>query len=127
MSDIIWDLVQQCQIDKLNKNADSIRDVVAKDQAQIQGNVSAMEERFSSLALITRALFELLAERAGLTEQDLAKKMNEIDLRDGKADGKMSATPKKCPSCGSVMSTRFNRCLFCGYQERNADPFNAVK
>ncbi len=126
-ADFIWNLVQQCQIDKLNKTADAVKDVVARDQASIKGDVNTMEERFASLAIITRALFEILAERAGVTDQDLVKKIGEIDLRDGRADGKMTPTPKSCPSCKSAISARFNRCLFCGYKDQDADPFNTVK
>ena len=48
-------------------------------------------------------------------------------LHDGKADGRMTPLPKKWPSCQSMMAPRFYRCLFCGYRDQSADPFNTVK
>ena len=123
----IWDVFQQYQIHKLDKTFDAAKDVIAQDQAGQQATLGQMEERMDRLALICRAMFELLEERTGLTDQDLVKKIAEVDLRDGKADGRITATAKPCPSCGSMMSPRFNRCLFCGHKDSSGDPFNPVK
>ena len=81
----VWDVFQQYQIHKLNKTFDAAKDVVAQDQAGMQTTVGQVEEKLESLALICRALFELLEEKTGLTEQELAKKIAEVDLRDGQA------------------------------------------
>jgi hypothetical protein len=123
----IWDVFQQYQIHKLNKTFDAAKDVVAQEQAGQAATLGQMEEKFDRLALICRAMLELLEERTGLTDQDLVKKIAEVDIRDGKADGKMTAKAKPCPSCGSMMSPRFNRCLFCGHKDGSGDPFNTVK
>ena len=123
----IWNVFQQHQIHKLNKTFDGAKDAIAQDQAGQQATLGQVEERLDYLTLINRALFELLAERTGLTEQELAAKITEIDLRDGKEDGKMTATAKPCPACGSMISPRFNRCLFCGHKDVSGDPFNRVK
>lgn len=123
----IWDVFQQYQIHKLDKTFDAATDVIAQDQAGQQATLGQLEERMDRLALICRAMFELLEERTGLTDQDLAKKIAEVDLRDGKADGRITATAKPCPSCGSMMSPQFNRCLFCGHKDSSGDPFNPVK
>ncbi len=123
----IWDVFQQYQIHRLNKTFDAARDVIAQDQAGQQVTLDRMDDKVDQLALICRALFELIEERTGLTEQDLVAKITEVDIRDGKADGKMTAQAKPCPSCGSMMSPRFNRCLFCGHKDTSGDPFNTVK
>jgi hypothetical protein len=123
----IWDVFQQYQIHRLNKTFDGAKDVIAQDQAGQQATLGQMEEKMGRLALICRAIFELLAERTGITEQEFVKKIAEVDLRDGKADGKMTASAKPCPSCGSMMSPQFNRCLFCGHKDASGDPFNPVK
>ena len=124
--DFIWNVVQQCQINKLNKTFGAAKDVVAQDQAGMQSAVGQVEERLDHLALICRAMFEILKEKGGVSDQDLVRKIAEVDLRDGQADGKMTAKAKPCPSCGSMMSPRFNRCLFCGHHDEAGDPFNAV-
>ena len=123
----IWDVFQQYQIHKLNKTFDAEKDVLAQDQAGMQATVGQVDERLDHLALICRSMFELLAEKTGLSEKDLIQKIAEVDLRDGQADGKMSYKAKPCPSCASMMSPRFNRCLFCGYRDETGDPFNTVK
>ena len=80
-------------------------------------------EKVEGLALITRALFELLEESTGVSEEQLRAKITEIDLRDGQADGRMSPRPTKCPKCDAMMSPRFGRCLFCGEQDKSAPVF----
>ena len=109
------------------ETAAAARDVVAHEQAAMQLTLEQVEERLAHLALICRAMFELLQEQTGVTQMELAAKITEVDLRDGKADGRMTPLPKKCPSCQSMMAPRFNRCLFCGYKDQSADPFNIVK
>ena len=123
----IWDVFQQYQIHNLNKTFDAAKDVIAQDQAGQAATLGQMEERLDRLVLICRAMLELLEERTGLTEQDLVKKIAEVDIRDGKADGRMTAKAKPCPACDSMMSPRFNRCLFCGYKDESGDPFSTVK
>ena len=124
---LVWNAVQQNQINKLGANAEAVQGEVAQQQAGMQITVEQVEERVAHLALICRALFELLQEKTGVTQMELAAKITEVDLRDGKADGRMTPLPKKCPSCQSMMAPRFNRCLFCGYKDQSADPFNTVK
>jgi hypothetical protein len=100
--------------------AEAIRDVVAQDQAAMKVTVEEVEERFAHLALICRAIFELLQEKTGVTQRELVEKIVAVDLRDGKADSRMTPLPKHCPSCQSMMAPRFNRCLFCGYRDQSA-------
>lgn len=125
--DLIWDAFQQYQIYQNQQANGAVQEVVAKEQAGMKTTIGQLEEKLDRLALVCRAMFELLEERTGLTEQELAKKIAEVDLRDGHADGKMTAIARPCPSCDSVMSPRFNRCFFCGYRDVAGDPFNVVK
>jgi len=124
---LVWNAVQQNQINKHDANAEAVQGEVAQQQAGMQITVEQVEERLGHLALICRALFELLQEKTGVTQLELAAKITEVDLRDGKSDGRMTPLPKKCPSCQSMLAPRFNRCLFCGYKDQSADPFNVVK
>lgn len=125
-TNFIWNVFQQNQINRLNKTFDAAKDVIAQEQAGQTSTLQQVEERLDHLALICRAMLELLEERTGLTEQDVVKKIAEVDLRDGKSDGKMTAKAKPCPSCGGMISPRFNRCLFCGHRDEGGDPFNTV-
>ena len=73
-----------------------------------------LQRRVDKLALICEAMWEMIRERTDLTEDDLAAKVEEIDLRDGKLDGKVEAKPIPCPKCNRRSPSRFERCLYCG-------------
>jgi hypothetical protein len=88
--------------------------------------VDQLEEKLDRLALICRAMYELIQESSELSDEQLAAKVTEIDLRDGNADGKVTPRQTKCLECSSMICARFNRCLFCGYEAPNVDVFNTV-
>ena len=112
---MLWDLYQQYRIGQLDEKIDRVQgrsssDNLARDAA------FRLEEKLDRLALITRAMFELLAD-AGITEEKLSAKVVEIDVRDGTKDGRMTPQPKRCPKCEAMISPKFGRCLFCGHSE----------
>ena len=125
-SGLVWDTYQQYQIHKLNKTAEAVKDVVAQDLAGAQTTIERMEGTLDRLALLSRAMYELLQDATGVTDDQLAAKVSEIDLRDGKEDGKVTPAPKPCPQCDSMICATFNRCLFCGYEDPTGDPFSSV-
>src|SRR6188474_2885334 len=117
----IWDIYQSHQISKLNEKVSDVqisrgKDDVARDVA------FALEEKVDKLALICRAMFELMQASSGITEDQLRKKIVEVDLRDGQADNRMTRRATKCPKCDAMMSPKFGRCLFCGYKDEAAGP-----
>lgn len=118
---MLWDLYQEYRINELDRKID-----VAQNAA-LQGagrSVVELEERLSRLALICRAMFELMQEAApGLTEEKLSAKVVEIDLRDGQADGRSTPKGKRCPKCAAMMSPKFGRCLFCGHKDGDSVSF----
>ena len=65
-------------------------------------------------ALVCQALWELVSERLGLTDEDLAKRVEEIDLRDGQADGKIGTRQLTCPQCGRPANSSRRTCVYCG-------------
>jgi rubrerythrin len=48
-----------------------------------------------------------------MARAQIMNKIEEIDLRDGKADGKESQ-PTVCPDCGHTISKRRSNCFYCG-------------
>jgi len=74
----------------------------------------ATDDKIERLALICRALWELLCESSGFSEDMLLEKVKEIDLRDGTLDGRLRTPPKKCSQCGRTVSKRHRRCIYCG-------------
>ncbi|MBI1318657.1 MAG: hypothetical protein GC168_06880 [Candidatus Hydrogenedens sp.] len=101
---------------------DGMRDRIAQSaaaQANTQATANRTEireltEQVERLSLLNQALWELLSEKTGLTDADLERRARDIDLRDGKADGKMTRTAVRCPSCSRVNSSRHGQCMYCG-------------
>lgn len=112
---MLWDFFQQSQINQLRAEVAQAKDAVAGDGAARRAALH-LQERVDRLALVCRAMFELMQAQTGVTEKQLSEKVLEIDLRDGVADGKVSPTPTRCPKCDAMMSPRFGRCIFCGEQ-----------
>ncbi len=83
---------------------------------EARAHVLDLESRVQKLTLINHALFELVAQRTGITEAELIDKVNEIDLRDGALDGRPSVEPPVvCDQCGRSYSRRHNHCFYCGH------------
>ena len=116
---MLWDLIQHYQIRQLDAKLDRVQDASSRDSIAREANKHVVA-KVEGLALVTMALFELLQEATGVSEQQLRAKITEVDLRDGQADGRMTRQPKKCPKCDAMMSPHFGRCLFCGHQDDSA-------
>jgi len=76
--------------------------------------VDRLELQVERLTLLTVALSELLTEQGTFTEDRLRAKVAEVDLRDGKADGRLTSPPLTCPTCSRVKSGTRPRCVWCG-------------
>lgn len=94
---------------------------VGKGDAGLASRVQILEEQLGRLRLVNQALWELLRDQAGLDRYVLERKIEEIDARDGRVDGRMSEIGLKCPQCGRVSNSKHGKCLYCGLEfERDA-------
>jgi hypothetical protein len=85
--------------------------------------VQFMKQDIERLLMITEALWMLLQRAHGYKDEDLAKLVNEIDLRDGVVDGRVTKkTVLECPKCHRAVSARQYKCIYCG-QELHPGPF----
>ena len=100
------------QLQAANFQAQSAKDL-AHESARATGNLRKGTER---LYLIAQALWELLRENTDLTDEDLQKKVREIDLRDGREDGqdKTQTRSSVCKHCGRVLEMGSAVCLWGG-------------
>ena len=74
-----------------------------------------MQFEIDRLLMITEALWMILKEQHGYDDAELQRRVTEIDMRDGKLDGKVAKTaPVKCPSCGKTLQKKRPRCIYCG-------------
>lgn len=107
---MFWDLYQQMQIHDVQDSARRARD----DSATLLRELRDLRRSVDSLTLTCAALWELQREKGGFTDDELVAKIQEIDLRDGKLDGKMAKPAAECPSCQRVNNPSRQRCLYCG-------------
>jgi len=100
----------------------------AQAEGQAQRAISSVDEleaRLDRLALVTEALWTLLRERVGMTDEELIARVREVDLSDGVLDGKVKHPASTCPGCGRTLSRRHVRCIYCGAEARRL-PFEGV-
>ena len=116
---MLYDLYQQSQIN----DAKAAASRVEGKQTNLQEDLRRLEQKVASLALGCQAMWELLSTHTQLGEQDIVSKMQEIDLRDGREDGKMGGV-QNCSMCGRPTSRRRNRCIYCGAETKGAHVFD---
>ena len=77
--------------------------------------IEAIKYDIERLLMITEAFWTLLKKEHGYTDTDLAKLIAEIDLRDGRLDGRVAANPPQpCPYCGQILGKKRPFCVYCG-------------
>ena len=82
----------------------------------------SVDQRLDRALLTMEAIWTLLRDRHQLRDDDLARRIVELDESDGFLDGKVRRQPKTCPHCKRTISGRFPRCLYCG-EAVTTDPF----
>jgi hypothetical protein len=61
-------------------------------------------------------MVEIMRDRHGVSEAEFEAKVREIDLRDGRLDGKLrvaTPAPRSCPACGRPNGGTRVACLYC--------------
>jgi serine/threonine protein phosphatase PrpC len=67
--------------------------------------------RLDALELACSGLWDLLREKHGYSDQEIADNIRRVDLADGVIDG----ASKACPICGErLLARNRHRCLWCG-------------
>jgi hypothetical protein len=105
-------------------DAQHARDV-ARESAMSSDKTRKNTER---LYLVVQAMWELLKDKAGLTDADLDAKVQEIDMRDGRLDGQDSTqtAPLACRQCGRTILSGQAQCSWCGTQAEGG-PFTHAR
>lgn len=120
----IWDIVQQVQISNLQSRA-----TLSDTQSDIRHSVSRdrdedLREDMERMALVIEAMWSILSERLGVTVDELAARINAIDLADGRADGMRTPAPRTCPQCAAKVPADRETCQFCGAVTPGASTFD---
>ena len=86
------------------------------DASDAKAKVDSLEDDVERLLMITEALWGILKEQLNYTDEELVRRVQEIDMRDGVLDRKVSKSePKKCMACGRTVMKKRPQCLYCGH------------
>lgn len=106
----IWDISQEAQINDVRRETSRAQNSANEAKSEL----AAMQRQLDHLTLLCQSMWEVLREETGITEEQFRAKINEIDIRDGKADGKINPQVFPCPSCGANCNSARQRCTMCG-------------
>jgi len=85
--------------------------------------VLAVRRNMEKLFMVTEALWTILKDEHGYDDELLLRMVAEIDLRDGKIDGRVAiAETPLCGKCNRPLGRSQNACLYCG-EQTGFDPF----
>lgn len=121
----LFDLYQQGQIRKTNQRMrfneqnDDHRHKRAIDE------IDRLHGRIDRLLLVNEAIWDLLATKSGLTTDDLATRVAELDNIDGESDGRRQAKASDC-ACGAKVNPKSPTCVFCGAPQPRRSLFDAI-
>ena len=86
------------------------------DASAARQETEVLREDMERLLMIVEALWKILKEQHGYGDEELLKRVYEIDFSDGRLDGRVGtrAEPQNCPHCNRVLSRRRPTCVYCG-------------
>ena len=74
--------------------------------------VQQLQLRQERSLLVIQAMWEILRDNLGITDQQFLNKVSEIDIRDGVKDGRITPIIQ-CSNCGQKINRRHKTCIFC--------------
>ena len=124
MLDTIWDFFQLRESISPETQKNEANSATSKVVTKNSSSVARLTSQLDTLVLANQAMWEILVDRLDVTEEQLIKKMHEVDLRDGKLDGKIRKTElTQCEDCGHKVSANRAECYWCGSRLKYGSPF----
>jgi hypothetical protein len=111
--DFFWNLAQSFRLQRQGEEIQSLREERRGDR-DASRRLEALQEQLDRQLLASAAMWEIIRERLNLTDEDLNAAIQRVDLRDGQLDGRMTAPPKVCATCGRTFAVKRATCLYCG-------------
>jgi hypothetical protein len=110
-------------MDKQNRDGG---ESVSRSATDVRAQNEIIQCDVEKLFMLTEALWTILKEKHGCTDAELVQRVQEIDLRDGKLDGKVAKVNPDCPKCGRKLMGKRPVCLYCGAEVARVDlqPFS---
>jgi hypothetical protein len=116
MLGVLWDLDQDRRIREAAAQA-------GRGSEQAISQVERLNDRIDALVLANMAMWTILRDKLGVADQELEQRVRELDLSDGKLDGKIRVGAWNCAKCNRPNSPRHAACLYCGHRNAVATPF----
>ena len=107
---LFYDLYQSGKIYAAETQASSAKHTAKRAEEEVRD----LRQRVDGLTLACQALWEVLRAHTGLTDDAILRKMEEVDLRDGKVDGKIAPKPISCTRCARTTNATRPNCIYCG-------------
>ena len=96
----------------------SIRLTLEREAAEVRER-DALNVRVGNLALAIESLLRLLKDKGIVTNLDLRRMEQQVDLEDGHTDGEyhpsLSPVPSHCPKCEARIPSGKRLCQLCGH------------
>ncbi|MEK6797398.1 MAG: hypothetical protein AABZ12_00375 [Planctomycetota bacterium] len=86
----------------------------ARNASAARSTVVDLENRLNRALMACDAMWSIMREKLGVTDEELLKRIQELDLSDGRLDGKVRRDANPCPGCGRPVSPRIPHCIYCG-------------
>ena len=122
---MLWDLYQQAQIQNLQRRNAMADTVEAYRHAAHKVKTEALEERLDHLTVVCEALWTLLHETLGLSDEQLVAAVTAL-LEEHEAERSEPVEPARCPGCRAALNRDLDHCQFCGYgiERQQRSPFD---
>ena len=105
-------------MDKQNRDGG---ESVSRAATDVRAQNEIIQCDVEKLFMLTEALWTILKEKHGCTDAELVQRVQEIDLRDGKLDGKVAKVNPDCPKCSRKLMGKRPVCLYCGAEVARVD------
>jgi hypothetical protein len=123
----LWGMAQEALQPTAGDEGGAPRPMVDRTGTEtISRDLQRVEQRLERLVLVLQAMWSLATEKTGLTENDLLRRVTELDAQDGATDGRVTKPPVPCSKCGAMICRKFNRCLFCGQEYAGGSALDTV-
>lgn len=107
---LFWELHQHGRISGAQADAAGAR----SKAGQVAHEIEVLQAQVDRLTLACQSLWELLRDDGVFDEERLLDKIQEVDLRDGRADGKIGPRAIDCPACRRRSKSGRRQCMYCG-------------
>jgi hypothetical protein len=111
MYGIFWEVHQQRRIGQAKSAARS----AASAASSASSEAKEVRRQLDKTLMIVEALWTMLREEHGWTDEQLVERVTEIDLRDGRLDGRVRRTSRACAECGRMVGADRHVCMWCGH------------